>query len=326
MFFGGKRVARRDSTGNIYYYAEDFIGSSRVITQSNGTLCSDADFLPFGQEVDFTSACGQNYKLEGKERDLETGNDNFGARYYRSALGRWMSPDWSAIPAPVPYANLVNPQTLNLYAMTSDDPETFADLDGHQGGIQAGNGSIPDWLADGQSGCGTTGDSAIDCGTGIDLSLFADLFASAPPPPTPPPGTAPPVSPAQAAQQQKKGVVQKVKAWAKAHPKTTKAIVTTVIVVTAISGAADEGASEAAIPEEEAAGAALESGTEAGEAGQAGEGAGSKAAADLKSIEKAQQRVRSGSDAGRRIIDSIEKSAQELKNMLRKPYDPTDWE
>jgi hypothetical protein len=39
--------------------------------------------------------------------------------------------DWSAVPAPVPYANLTNPQTLNLYAMVSDNPETFADLDGH---------------------------------------------------------------------------------------------------------------------------------------------------------------------------------------------------
>jgi hypothetical protein len=33
----------------------------------------------------------------------------------------------------VPYANLTNPQTLNLYAMVSDDPESFADLDGHGG-------------------------------------------------------------------------------------------------------------------------------------------------------------------------------------------------
>ncbi|HKV03493.1 MAG TPA: hypothetical protein VJO53_00140 [Candidatus Acidoferrales bacterium] len=46
-------------------------------------------------------------------------------------LGRWLSADWSAVPAPVPYANLTNPQTLNLYAMVSDNPETFADLDGH---------------------------------------------------------------------------------------------------------------------------------------------------------------------------------------------------
>src|SRR5580704_2756994 len=41
-------------------------------------------------------------------------------------------------PAPVPYANLTNPQTLNLYAMVQDNPESFADLDGH-GGNQNGN-------------------------------------------------------------------------------------------------------------------------------------------------------------------------------------------
>jgi hypothetical protein len=36
------------------------------------------------------------------------------------------------VPVPVPYANLTNPQTLNLYSMVSDDPESFADLDGHE--------------------------------------------------------------------------------------------------------------------------------------------------------------------------------------------------
>jgi RHS repeat-associated protein len=99
------------------------------------TPCFDADFLPYGQEVDYTSTCGTNYRFEGKERDLETGDDNFGARYYRSNLGRWLSADWSSVPAPVPYANLTNPQTLNLYAMVNDNPATFADLDGHCGAI-----------------------------------------------------------------------------------------------------------------------------------------------------------------------------------------------
>jgi RHS repeat-associated protein len=32
----------------------------------------------------------------GKERDTESGNDYFGARYYASTMGRFMSPDWSA--------------------------------------------------------------------------------------------------------------------------------------------------------------------------------------------------------------------------------------
>jgi RHS repeat-associated protein len=132
VFFGGKRVAHRVvSSGAISYYAEDFLGSSRAITTSSGTLCYDADFYPFGGERVITNPCAQNYKFTGKERDTETGNDDFGARYYASKLGRWLSADWSSVPTPVPYANLTNPQTLNLYAMVSDNPETFVDLDGH---------------------------------------------------------------------------------------------------------------------------------------------------------------------------------------------------
>ncbi|HJT69214.1 MAG TPA: RHS repeat-associated core domain-containing protein, partial [Terriglobales bacterium] len=132
VYFDGKRIARHTSSSTNYFYLEDHLGSSRVMTDASGNVCSDADFLPFGQEVDYTSTCAQNYKFEGKERDIETGNDNFGARYYRSALGRWQSPDWSAIPEAVPYANLINPQTLNLYQFVEDDPESYADLDGHQ--------------------------------------------------------------------------------------------------------------------------------------------------------------------------------------------------
>ena len=141
VFFGGKRIAMRTvSTETIYYYEEDMLGSSRTITQAGQTSpCYDADFRPFGSELTITSTCPQNYKFEGKERDTETSNDDFGARYYTFRLGRWLSSDWSSVPAPVPYANLTNPQTLNLYAMVSDNPESFADLDGHGCGAPASN-------------------------------------------------------------------------------------------------------------------------------------------------------------------------------------------
>ena len=49
-------------------------------------------------------------KFTGKERDTESGLDYFGARYYRSNMGRFMSPDWAAKATPVPYAKLDNPQ------------------------------------------------------------------------------------------------------------------------------------------------------------------------------------------------------------------------
>jgi RHS repeat-associated protein len=52
----------------------------------------------------------------GKERDTETGNDYFGARYYNSNVARWLSPDWDAKSSdPVPYAKLDIPRSLNLY-------------------------------------------------------------------------------------------------------------------------------------------------------------------------------------------------------------------
>jgi RHS repeat-associated protein len=136
VYFDGKRIARRDAAGDVLYYLEDTLGTSRSIAefvagQPTPTVCYSADFYPYGGEKVYTNTCPQSYKFEGKERDTETGNDDFGARYYSSVYGRWLSPDWSSNPVPIPYANLNNPQTLNLYAMVADNPETFADLDGH---------------------------------------------------------------------------------------------------------------------------------------------------------------------------------------------------
>lgn len=57
--------------------------------------------------------------------------DYFGARYYDSSLGRFLTPDWSAAPEVVPYANLANPQSLNLYSYALNNPTTATDPDGH---------------------------------------------------------------------------------------------------------------------------------------------------------------------------------------------------
>ena len=73
-------------------------------------------------------------RYTGKERDTESGNDYFEARYYSSAMGRFMSPDWTAKEEgddPVPYANLDDPQSLNLYSYVRNNPLTRVDADGH---------------------------------------------------------------------------------------------------------------------------------------------------------------------------------------------------
>src|SRR5205807_337610 len=57
--------------------------------------------------------------------------DNFGARYYASTSGRFMSPDWALKPVSVPYASFGDPQTLNLYTYVQNSPLNRIDADGH---------------------------------------------------------------------------------------------------------------------------------------------------------------------------------------------------
>jgi RHS repeat-associated protein len=92
----------------------------------------------------------------GKERDAESGNDYFGARYYASTMGRWLSPDWSAKEEPVPYAKLDDPQSLNLYSYVGNNPLVRVDADGHVAGA--------DDLVEGVIVVGVIGAIALEAG------------------------------------------------------------------------------------------------------------------------------------------------------------------
>ncbi len=146
IYFNGARIARVDRpSGAVHYYFSDHLGSASVIADSLGNVELEQDFFPYGA-IAYTSGSDPNhYKFTGKERDTESNLDTFGARYYTSNIGRFMTPDWSAAPEAVPYANFFNPQTLNLYAMVANNPESFADLDGHDPPLAApGAGLTPD--------------------------------------------------------------------------------------------------------------------------------------------------------------------------------------
>lgn len=60
----------------------------------------------------------------GKERDTESGNDYFGARYYASSMGRFMSPDEFG-------GHTEDPQTLNRYSYVANNPLSRSDPTGH---------------------------------------------------------------------------------------------------------------------------------------------------------------------------------------------------
>src|SRR5258708_24461052 len=117
VFFGGERVARKDFPGNaVSYYFSDYLKTASVITDSAGNIKSESDYYPWGGELQFTNNDSNHYKLGGHERDSESGLDYFGARYYSNGLGRFITPDWAAKATACPYAEISDPQSLNLYS------------------------------------------------------------------------------------------------------------------------------------------------------------------------------------------------------------------
>jgi len=135
VFFNGRRIARREASGTVFYYFNDHLGSASVITYATGSVKEESDFYPYGGEIPISGSDTNHYKFTGKERDSESGLDNFGARYDSSSLGRFMTPDWSEKPTSVPYAVFGDPQTLNLYAYVENAPINKADADGHIAGV-----------------------------------------------------------------------------------------------------------------------------------------------------------------------------------------------
>jgi RHS repeat-associated protein len=124
IYFGGMRIARRDvSTGNVYYFLPDRLGTARVMTNASGTVVEESDFLPFGQERVITDSLNNTYKYTGHERDTESGLDHTLYRQYASTQARWLSAD------PL-RGKVVSPQTWNRYAYVANNPLSYFDPDG----------------------------------------------------------------------------------------------------------------------------------------------------------------------------------------------------
>jgi RHS repeat-associated protein len=96
-----------------------------VITDANGNIEQQYYYYPYGGLVSSVGGDPNHYKFTGKERDSESGLDNFGARYNASSMGRFMTPD--------PLLNSGrpgSPQTWNRYTYALNNPLKIVDPTG----------------------------------------------------------------------------------------------------------------------------------------------------------------------------------------------------
>jgi len=130
---GGQRIAlRRDNV--LYYVYSDHLGSTTLLTTAQGQEVAGTrlQYYPYGAPrpaaqtathdafaLDYTAAT-----YTGQRREVSTGLMYYGARFYDPLVGRFLQAD-SIVPEPG------NPQSLNRYSYTLNNPLRYTDPTGH---------------------------------------------------------------------------------------------------------------------------------------------------------------------------------------------------
>ena len=125
IYAGGRNLAT-DADGASYFDHSDWLGTVRLRNSyqypSSFETCGS---LPFGDALTCTGSDQSTIHFTGKERDVESGLDNFGARYNTSQMGRFMTTDRNNAGA-----SATGPQSWNGYAYAGNNPLNSTDPDG----------------------------------------------------------------------------------------------------------------------------------------------------------------------------------------------------
>ena len=128
-----------------YFVRWDHLESTRFLTRLDRTVRESDDYYPFGELIPSAPDTGDINKVTGKERDSESGLDNFGARYFGSSLGRFTSPD-----SPLLDQHIADPQSWNLYSYVRNNPLSFVDPTGNAVELLCSGGDASECAAERQ--------------------------------------------------------------------------------------------------------------------------------------------------------------------------------
>lgn len=106
----------------LYFFHNDHLGSTTMVTNEQGQIVARAEYAPYGATVTQTGATQPTHRFTGQRLDTSTSLYFFNARYYDPQLGRFLSVD--------PKAAWADPQSLNAYSYARNNPTNIVDPSG----------------------------------------------------------------------------------------------------------------------------------------------------------------------------------------------------
>jgi len=128
-FAGERHIATYSGgpAGTTYFIHADWLGTERARTTVAATTYETCTSLPFGDNLQCSNADVSPLHFTGKERDAESGLDNFRVRYDSSNFGRFLSPDPNNAGG---FEHQDDPQSWNGYSYARNNPLIYRDPNG----------------------------------------------------------------------------------------------------------------------------------------------------------------------------------------------------
>jgi|CXWL01.1.fsa_nt_gi RHS repeat-associated protein len=121
------RVDIVGGANTLYYSLKDHLGSASVLLDSSGNLVANGEqrYYPFGENRITSADLKTDHLFTGQLSVGLGGIYHYGARFYSSKLGRFLSAD-TIVP------DYANPQSLNRFAYVYNNPLKYVDPTGHE--------------------------------------------------------------------------------------------------------------------------------------------------------------------------------------------------
>ena len=122
-YAGNVRVAERNG-GTSYYLLTDHLGGTNVTVTASGVYSTELRYYPYGGARYNPGGQITTFRFTGQRWDPGTGLYWYNSRWYDPLIGRFSQAD-TIVPQPG------NPQSLNRYSYTLNNPLRYTDPTGH---------------------------------------------------------------------------------------------------------------------------------------------------------------------------------------------------